>query len=385
MFLNSTLDLRRGRSRIRHLLMPSMCSIRLVRRTLQMLLNSTMVTFSPCFHLFNAFRSYLSNSNKSVNIATLGIMTCGEIQKGTDARKFFPDECGEIRTVTLATSDPCQCKLHSGGACPDAGFSDNKNCNLCGGNKRIGDPHMVVKSGILDGLECIDAVQFSKYGTFSEVCSTASALIQKWCSCVEPGETVKKCIPQEDTSFPCDPNDPTDTCCEGQCRFRSNFQKYVCTNRAAQVPPPSISFPSKSPQTPPIKVPSPVVGAPSSVPTSVGVSRVSRTPQAPHAAPTKVPTPLIWQPIPMSTRAPVPTKIGVSGGPAPAPPSNEGPTKVPMPFKWQPISHSARAPVPTTRTAVSGARGALYQSVVDGDDIGAPKKVRGRKDSKGSM
>ena len=196
-------------------------------------------------------------------------MTCGQLQQGAVDRVFFPDECGAIQTVTLATSDPCQCKLDTGGDCPDPGFTNNQVCNLCGGsNKRIGDPHMIIKSGILAGSECIRAFDDNAFGAFSGTnCAPASESVQRWCSCVSPGDVVKQCIQQEDSSYPCDPDDPTDECCDGECKFRSSESEYVCTNKAAQVPPPNYTPPQSNPNNSvpnqvPATTPQPIPGTP---------------------------------------------------------------------------------------------------------------------------
>jgi hypothetical protein len=284
-------------------------------------------------------------------------MTCGAIQKGADTRIFFPDECGSIQTVTLATSDPCQCKLYSGGDCPDPGFTNNQKCNLCDGNKRIGDPHMVVKSGILAGMECIDAFDVNKFGAFEKVCSAATMLIQKWCSCVAPGEAVKQCIPQEDKRYPCNRNDPTDTCCEGQCRFRSTFRDYVCTNKVAQEPHPTIFPPSKNPNPAPNKVPSPLLRPSTSspayprVPTWSVVSGGSPASKKPNSAPTKVPSSLARTPSSSPIRAQTPTKAGVSGKSALSKSPNTTPS-MSLSSLGQPSSSPTRAPIPTKAGAL---------------------------------
>ena len=195
----------------------------------------------------------------------LGQKTCEELQEGAVNHLFFPDECGAIQTVTLATSDPCQCKLNTGEDCPPPGFTNNQLCNLCGGiNRRIGDPHMIIKSGILTGSECIRAFDENEYGAFSGYnCDPASESVQTWCSCITEGVAVKQCIAPEDSNYPCDPNDPTDKCCDGECKFRFSEFEYVCTNRAAQVPPPNYtphtsnpnSVPNQAPATTPAPTP----------------------------------------------------------------------------------------------------------------------------------
>jgi hypothetical protein len=247
--------------------------------------------------------SHISNTDYVVTVSGLGRVTCGELQQGAENRIFFPDECGAIQTVTLATSDPCQCKLDTGEDCPDPGFTNNQLCNLCGGsNTRIGDPYMIMKSGILAGSECIRAFDDNEYGAFTGTnCAPASLSVQAWCSCVSPGEAVKQCIPQEDGNYPCDPNDPTDKCCDGECKFRFSEDNYVCTNKAAQVPPPNYTPPTSNPNSAPSQSPATTVLQPIAVTPTPPVTPPSGSPSSnPSSVPSQAPTTTVLQPIPVT-------------------------------------------------------------------------------------
>ena len=132
-----------------------------------------------------------------------------------DGNELFPDECGQIQIKTLTTSDPCGCKDIDG-----SDFETKipiKQCNLCGGNKIIGDPDRVIDTGILEGATCIDVFDDNRFGTFVSVCSTAQDLVQKFCKCVNNGTAVNVCIPLEDRY--CDRNDKSDVCCSGSCKY----------------------------------------------------------------------------------------------------------------------------------------------------------------------
>jgi hypothetical protein len=137
---------------------------------------------------------------------------------------------------------------------------------------------MIIKSGILSGIECIAAFDDNEFGAFASVCPAARASIQKWCSCSDKGEIIKQCIPQEDKAFPCDPNDPSDVCCEGECRFRSSHQTNICSNKPAQPSPPNFSPPSRSPiRYAPNKAPEGPL-KPSRIPMASSIEKFFKTP-----------------------------------------------------------------------------------------------------------
>lgn len=157
------------------------------------------------------------------------------MQNLADSKGLFPDECGSLQSLTLATSDPCGCRDYDGTDCDPPGFTNTQTCNLCGGNKRIGDPDRIIPTGILQGAKCIDAFDDGKYGAFVTVCSQAQNLIQSYCRCVSPGVYVKPCIPLE--SEYCDRSDSSDRCCAGSCKYLKSKGGYRCTERAGDTPP----------------------------------------------------------------------------------------------------------------------------------------------------
>ena len=169
----------------------------------------------------------------------MGRPTCGQLQNLADDNVLFPDECGRIQTVTLATSDPCQCMDLDGSDCDPPGFTNTQTCNLCGGNsdniKRIGDPERIIMSGILTGTKCITAFDDNAYGAFNSVCSSAQSLVQEWCSCINIGQYYKQCISIEQDR--CDPLDNSDICCAGSCKYLNNKGGYRCTERNGDTPP----------------------------------------------------------------------------------------------------------------------------------------------------
>jgi hypothetical protein len=184
----------------------------------------------------------MSNTNGRVSIPVIGSQTCGQLQNDADNNDIFPDDCGRIQTITLATSDPCQCKDFDGSDCDPPGFTNTQTCNLCGdGNKRIGDPDRIIQSGILTGTKCITAFDDNAYGAFNSVCSTAQTLIQQWCGCVDPGQSTKQCIALEQDR--CSPQDSDDVCCAGSCKYLNSKGGYRCTERNGDTPPASYAPP----------------------------------------------------------------------------------------------------------------------------------------------
>jgi Hint module len=177
----------------------------------------------------------LSKKSEEITIPGFGKTTCGKLQNMADDNVLFPDECGQIQIKTLATSDPCGCKDFDGSDCETPGFSNTQSCNLCGGNKIIGDPDRVIDTGILQGATCIDVFDDNRFGAFVSVCSTAQNLVQKFCRCVNLGTAVKQCIPLEERY--CDRNDDSDVCCAGSCKYLRSKQGYRCTERPGDTPP----------------------------------------------------------------------------------------------------------------------------------------------------
>ena len=187
----------------------------------------------------------MSNTNQRVGIPGMGSNTCGQLQGFADDNVLFPDECGRIQTVTLASSDPCRCRDFDGSDCEPPGFTNTQTCNLCGGNKRIGDPDRIIMSGILTGTKCITAFDDNAFGAFNSVCSTAQSLVQQWCSCISAGESHQQCIAIEQDR--CNPRDSSDVCCAGSCKYLNNKGGYRCTERQGDSPPVGYSPPSNFP------------------------------------------------------------------------------------------------------------------------------------------
>jgi Hint module len=183
--------------------------------------------------------SYLSKTGTKVSVPTVGTKTCGQLQSMADDKALFPDECGQIQTVVLKTSDPCGCKEYGGGECESPAFSNNQKCNLCGGDKIIGDSDFIIPAGILTGAACIDVFDDNKYGAFASVCSQAQEIVQKYCKCTTLGKGVKQCIPLES-----DYCDMDDRCCAGSCKYLKSKGGFRCTERPGDEPPPN-SAPGK--------------------------------------------------------------------------------------------------------------------------------------------
>jgi hypothetical protein len=183
----------------------------------------------------------MSNRNTivDVEISSLdGNPTCGQLQDAADDNSLFPDECGAIQTQTLATSDLCGCKDFDGSDCAPPGFTNTQTCNLCDStNQRIGDPDRIIPTGILTGTKCITAFDDNAYGAFNSVCGKAQSLIQKWCSCVNPGVFHKQCLAVEKDTDICNPRDDSDVCCAGSCKYLNSKGGYRCTERSGDTPP----------------------------------------------------------------------------------------------------------------------------------------------------
>jgi hypothetical protein len=180
----------------------------------------------------------MSNSNATITVSGLGTRTCGHLQGLADNNDLSPDECGSVQNLTLSTSDPCACQKFDGGDCDPPGFTNTQECNLCGGDKRIGDVNRNIPSGILENIRCIDAFDDNKYGAYTSACPAAQRLVQEYCKCVLPGgeqEAVKQCIPME--SQYCNQNDDSDVCCAGSCKYMSRKGGYRCTERPGDTPP----------------------------------------------------------------------------------------------------------------------------------------------------
>ena len=54
------------------------------------------------------------------------------------------------------------------------------------------------------------------------------------CQCVGPDDQVNTCLPQEDSEYPCNPNDRETNCCIGSCMFRASEGEYVCSTKSSE-------------------------------------------------------------------------------------------------------------------------------------------------------
>jgi Hint module len=140
----------------------------------------------------------------------------------------------------MAKSDPCACKNYNGRDCEPPGFTNTQKCNLCGGNKVIGDPDRIISRGILTGASCINVFDDNKYGAFASVCSQATSLVKAFCKCTTLGKAVKQCIQLEKAA--CNPRKSSDVCCAGKCKYLRSKGGYRCTERPGDTPPRNLAI-----------------------------------------------------------------------------------------------------------------------------------------------
>ncbi len=121
-----------------------------------------------------------TSSNKK---ADLTLRTCGQIRAFLYRRGATPEQCGAIQTVVRRTSDPCGCapSYDRTAQCPADAIPASVCPELCGSGKVIGDPDMVIQSGILDGLTCREPGKANKAGACENQCKAARESVQAWC------------------------------------------------------------------------------------------------------------------------------------------------------------------------------------------------------------
>lgn len=176
--------------------------------------------------------------------------TCKEIQTLADARQLDPEECSFYTQVTMAHDDPCECmkRYHpfdststTSQMCVDPALSPA--CNLCGAGKEIGDPERFMPASTGYPLTCISLYDEqvesldSGMGGFGFLCTDMQSAIRQHCQCVTPGTCVDHCILQDDVEgYECTDDSQ---CCSGTCKYIHGFQRFVCTHRESDGPPPN--------------------------------------------------------------------------------------------------------------------------------------------------
>ena len=168
--------------------------------------------------------------------------TCLDVQDGIDDHLYNPEECGRIGVVTKTTSDRCMCRDEiTGGPCEALPLTNTLPCDVCelaGSNMAIGD----LKKGIYTvgniwgtGTQCGELASMQNYFEFSpSQCLFAQEAAMDHCQCVGPDDQVNTCLPQEDSEYPCNPNDRETNCCIGSCMFRASEGEYVCSTKSSE-------------------------------------------------------------------------------------------------------------------------------------------------------
>ncbi len=188
---------------------------------------------TPC----NKTNCAMTNLNKSVSIdlklntstgtkVPLKLSTCGQIKELLNLRGANPTQCGAIRSVTLAASDPCGCAPSAAPAneCPADPIAPGVCPALCGSGKVMGDPGMIIQSGILDGSECGDAKKSNYAGAFENVCARARESVQAWCRCkTRSSPALKPCILQRGDCTP-----GVDVCCNSKACTKNAYGQFKC-------------------------------------------------------------------------------------------------------------------------------------------------------------
>jgi hypothetical protein len=168
--------------------------------------------------------------------------TCLDVQDGIDDHLYNPEECGQIGVVTKTTSDRCMCRDEiTGETCEPLPLTNTLPCDVCelaGSDMAIGD----LKKGIFTngniwgtGTLCGELASMQDYFQFSPMqCLAAQEATMEYCQCVGPDDQVNTCLPQEDSEYPCNPNDSETNCCTGSCMFRASEGEYVCSTKSPE-------------------------------------------------------------------------------------------------------------------------------------------------------
>jgi hypothetical protein len=184
--------------------------------------------------------------------ASVGRITCAETEAYEDV--LNPSECSYIQQLTQNwREDPCGCiDKDTGEPCAPPPAAAVTGCDFCpGGDMIFGDPMRVVDSpgNYFDGALCGDIADLPFDFSILATCNMAIKAAEAFCSCIPSGTSLGDdvCIPQASPSIPganpCDPDDDSDTCCVGECKFRLTHNTYVCTTKDAETPGPNWKAP----------------------------------------------------------------------------------------------------------------------------------------------
>ncbi|KAI2512628.1 hypothetical protein MHU86_1847 [Fragilaria crotonensis] len=200
---------------------------------------------------------------------SIGMSTCLEVQNGIDNSIYSSSQCDDIMKVTRDVVDRCLCvDITTGDACGTSATTtvSPRGCDICGsvGQDYVAsDSNQVIDdvSSLWYGLLCGELVSLQSTFDFCEdQCVAAQSAAEEFCQC-QPvtASAAEACIPQEDTSNPCDPDDDSKSCCVGSCQYLSSMQAFVCTTRDGYPAPQPISqaAPAPNPDSPTGQNPTP--------------------------------------------------------------------------------------------------------------------------------
>lgn len=219
-------------------------------------LNCPPLTTLLLFLLYINSHSYITKPNTEIIVAgaSIGKITCQDVQDYIDV--VNPNECSFIQQITWnSRSDPCGCvDATTGERCGPPPVAEVQGCEICSGpDMTIGDPNRLIDddSNWFDGVTCGEIAEVQLDFSSNTICSMAQRAAADFCKCLPVGQTLGNdaCIPPADPTIPggnsCDPNDASEQCCEGECRFRLTHGTHVCTTKAAQTPPNGYQFESE--------------------------------------------------------------------------------------------------------------------------------------------
>ncbi len=156
----------------------------------------------------------------------LRLITCRDVRRFVNLRGANPTQCGAINTKLMATSDPCGCapkdaldeKCHM--PPPVTGVCSN----LCGSEQVIGDPGMIIQSGVFKNSSCGDIKSGNSKGFFAQQCDTLRDAVQTFCRCKTPSSpALKPCVLQRGECTP-----GSDVCCNSKACTKNAYGQFKC-------------------------------------------------------------------------------------------------------------------------------------------------------------
>ncbi len=188
---------------------------------------------TPC----NKTNCSMTNLDKSVSIdmklntstgtqVPLRLTTCGQVKELLYLRGANPAQCGAIRAVTLAASDPCGCAPSAAPAneCPADPIVNGRCTALCGSGKVIGDTGMIIQSGIFRNSSCGDLKSGNKQGFYTQQCDALRDAVRTSCRCKNPTfPALKPCVLQRGDCTP-----GVDVCCNSKACTKNAYGEFKC-------------------------------------------------------------------------------------------------------------------------------------------------------------